>query len=225
MSAVDEIRAMREVVDEYIQHTGVIDPVAYTRVLHACIPSDGYRGIKPIEVLLRDCFERLIRVVDSGRDIRAPQNYVIKVWSDALRGKDASAPGSARGGAPSSERSEAETFADLAREIEATDRRLFADEGRNRRVAAIEKWRRDRMVKDDVPCPNWALQGFDSPEEYRAGLERSGGVQVRAMRATRPSYEGPRKPRRGESNTMHDAINSSAELRNQQEINNPYADE
>lgn len=41
-------------------------------------------------------------------------------------------------------------------------------DARERRIDAIEDWRRTRFTSSPSPTPHWALQGADSPEDYAA---------------------------------------------------------
>lgn len=129
--------------------------------------------------------------------------------------------------AEASNRADAEFARNAYAEAAELEREYFADDTRNRRVAAIEHWRRERVEPrnhgKEVPPPYWALYGFDSPDDY----ERRKNKPLRGMSAQEPPRTEPKATRPIDDGlpTMSDAIDDSRELQRGYEANETYAED
>lgn len=217
MSTSEEIRLMTKVVDEYVTHIGVTDIGTFVRVLHSALPRDGYRGLQPVDAMLRQALDALVRKTQK-ESVANPANFVLKVWRDLVNGKDVprdSRPSTHSSPSPTS--ADAELLAEIGKDIEEAERRLRANPACARRQLAIEHWRDTRFTNNPAPTPHWALYGYDSPEQYRDKMLGADSMHTRAPVRSMEA-ERPKMPRRGLA-PLDEAIDGSRELRDQSELN------
>lgn len=202
MNTSEEIRAMAKACAGYETTVGFADPVAFARVLHSKVPKAGYDGERPLDVLVVDALEALVRK-QKREPVRDPKNWVLRVFGDLVTGKDV----------PTTTPAKAYGDDQEWREVRNLHRSVCADRGRNTRVEAIEQWRRDRLVRP-MPTPWWALYGFDCEADYAARSTKQREL-LPVARFDEP--KGFRRTPRGQG-TLEDAIEGSRELRDQSEL-------